>query len=78
MAVTDLKKLLERAQAWPEAAQDELVAIANQIEDELQSRDYQATREELRIMDQAISSIDAGETATGAEIEAAFARFRRA
>ena len=48
MAVTDLKNLLERAQTWPEEAQDELVAIANQIENELQGQDYQATQEELR------------------------------
>ena len=32
MTVTNLKILLERVQAWPEAAQDELVAVANQIE----------------------------------------------
>ena len=61
MTVTDLKNLLERVQAWPEAAQDELVSIANQIESELQGKDYQATQEELRIIDAAMASIDAGE-----------------
>jgi len=78
MTVTDLKNLLERVQAWPEAAQDELVSIANQIESELQGKDYQATREELRIIDSAIASIDAGESATDAEIKAVFAKFRSA
>ena len=77
MMTADLKNLLERAQAWPEEAQHELVAIANQIENELQRQDYPATQEELQIIDAAMASIDAGKTATDAEIQAAFARFRR-
>ena len=78
MTVTNLKNLLERAQAWPEAAQDELVSVANQIESELQAKDYQATQEELRIIDSAMASIDAGQSATDAEIKAVFAKFRSA
>ena len=76
MTVTDLKNLMERVQAWPEAAQDELVSVANQIESELQAKDYQATQEELKIIDSAIASIDAGQSATDAEIKAVFAKFR--
>lgn len=75
---TNLKHLLERAQTWPEEAQDELVAVANQIENELKSRDYLATQEELRIIDAAMAAIDSGEIATDAEIKAAFAKFRSA
>ena len=78
MTTTDLKHLLERVQAWPEEAQDELVAVANQIESELQGRDYLATQEELQIIDAAMASIDGGETATEVEIKAAFAKFRSA
>jgi hypothetical protein len=78
MTTNDLKNLLERVQTWPEAAQDELVAVANQIESELHGRDYVATQEELRIIDAAMASIDGGEVATDAEIKAAFAKFRRA
>ena len=78
MTANDLKILLERVQTWPEAAQDELVAVANQIESELHSRDYLATQEELRIIDAAMASIDGGEVATDAEIKAAFAKFRPA
>ncbi|MEA2919179.1 MAG: hypothetical protein QOJ15_11260 [Bradyrhizobium sp.] len=78
MTTSDLKNLLERVQTWPEEAQDELVAVANQIENELQGRDYLATREELRIIDAAMASIDGGEVATDAEIAAAFAKFRSA
>jgi hypothetical protein len=78
MTTNDLKILLERVQTWPEAAQDELVAVANQIENELHGRDYFATQEELRIIDAAMASIDAGEVATDFEIKAAFAKFRSA
>ena len=53
-----------------------VVAVANQIESELQGGDYVATREELEIIDAAMASIDAGEVATDAEIKAAFAKFR--
>jgi len=75
---TDLKDLMERAQSWPEAARDELVAVANQIESELQGGEYVATREELQALDAAIASLEAGESASEAEIKAAFAKFRRA
>ncbi len=75
MTVTELKDLLERVQAWPEAAQNELVAVANQIESELQG-DYIATQEELRVIDAAIASLDAGEFATDEEVAAAFAKFQ--
>jgi hypothetical protein len=75
---TDLKNLLERVQSWPEEAQDELVAVANQIESELQGQDYLATQEELRIIDAAMASIDGGEVATDLEVSAAFAKFRSA
>jgi hypothetical protein len=78
MNTTDLKNLIERVQTWPEEAQDELVALAKQIETELQGRDYLATQEELRIIDAAMASIDGGEVATDTEIKAAFAKFRPA
>ena len=78
MTATDLKKLLERIQTWPEEAQDELVAVADQIESELQGRDYLATREELQIIDAAMAAIDGGEVAADVEIEAVFAKLRSA
>ncbi len=78
MSVTDLKNSLERVQAWPEEARDELVAVATQIESELRGQDYLATQAELRIIDAAMASIDVGESATDAEIRTAFAKFRSA
>jgi hypothetical protein len=76
MTAADLKTLLERIQAWPEEAQDELVAVANQIESELQGNEYLASRKELQIIDAAMASIDGGDFATDAEVKAAFAKFR--
>lgn len=73
----DLQNLLERVRTWPEEAQNELVAVASQIERELQG-DYVATRDELDAIDSAMASIDAGEAATEAEVKAAFAKFRQA
>jgi hypothetical protein len=75
MTASELKNLLERVQTWPEEAQGELVAVANQIEQELRSNEYVATAEELRIIDAAMASLDAGEVATDAEIATAFAKF---
>jgi RNA polymerase-binding transcription factor DksA len=78
MTTKDLKSLLDRVQTWPEEAQDELVDVANQIESELQNREYLATQEELRVIDAAMSAIDRGEFATDKEVEAVFAKFRPA
>jgi predicted transcriptional regulator len=77
MTETDLQNLLARVRNWPERAQDELVAIAHEIESELQG-DYIATQDELDAIDAAMASIDAGEAATDEEVEAAFAKFRKA
>lgn len=78
MTASDLKSLLERVQSWPEAAQDELVSVAMEIETELEARDYVASQEDLRIIDAAMASIDAGDLASEAEVKAVFAKFRGA
>jgi hypothetical protein len=66
---------MKRIRNWPETAQDELVTVANQAENELRGADYLATREELHVIDDAIASIDGGDTATDTEVLAAFAKF---
>ena len=68
-----LKDVMERAQTWPEEAQEQLARMAHEIEGELKG-DYHATPEELRAIDQ---SEDAG-MADDNEVEAAFRSFRRA
>jgi len=76
MTLAEIKNLLERVQTWPEEAQNELVAIANQIESELRGDEYAATVDELQVIDAAMASLDAGESATDVEVAAAFAKFR--
>jgi len=78
MTLAEIKNLLERVQTWPEEAQNELVAIANQIESELRGDEYAATVDELQVIDAAMASLDAGESATDVEVAAAFAKFRKA
>jgi len=51
---------------------------SNQCNDGSRGREYFATPEELRIIDAAMASVDAGKIATDAEISAAFAKFRSA
>ena len=77
MTKHDLKSLLERVQSWPESAQDELIAVANEIETELKTGEYVASADELQAIDEAIASLDAGEFASDAEIAAVRARLRR-
>ena len=77
MTLAEIKNLLERVQTWPEEAQNELVAIANQIESELRGDEYAATVDELQVIDAAIASLDAGESATDVEVTATFAKFRK-
>lgn len=77
MAVPDLRDLLHRAQSWPEEAQNELIAVASEIENELSGGEYFATQEALKIIDATMAAIDRGEIATQVEINAALAKFRR-
>ena len=77
MTLAEIKNLLERVQTWPEEAQNELVAIANQIESELRGDEYAATVDELQVIDAAMASLDASESATDVEVAAAFAKFRK-
>lgn len=68
-----LEALIKRAESWPEAAREELAAVAREIESELQANRYHASDEELRIIDAAAATLDAGEQATDDEIRTAFA-----
>ncbi len=72
-----LENLLERAQAWPEAARDELLRVADEIEHELLG-DYDPTPAELAGIDRGLHAAAGGEIASDHEVEAALAKFRRA
>ena len=66
-----LKDMLRPAETWPEWAQDDLAELAYEIDQEVQAGNYEATREELRKIDEARAAVRRGEVATEAEVEAA-------
>ncbi|KPF95212.1 hypothetical protein IP86_19750 [Rhodopseudomonas sp. AAP120] len=74
---SDLKAVIDRAESWPEAAREELVSIAEQIETELKAKEYLASADELRVVDAAMASLDQGEQASDDDVRDAFVRFRQ-
>jgi hypothetical protein len=72
MKAKALRDVLQRVEAWPEEAQEELAAIAREIDAQLIGGCYRATAEELEALDDAEHSGVASE----AEVEAAFRAFR--
>jgi hypothetical protein len=76
MKTKDFKNLLERIETWPEAAQDELIEIAEEIEAELKGGVYHATPEELAGIDRGLRAATEHRLATDEQVEEAFAKFR--
>jgi predicted transcriptional regulator len=74
--MTDLmEKALAAISRWPAARQDEaaeLLLVLDRLGDT-----YAASADELAAIDEGLAQAERGEFATDAEIEAAFARFRR-
>ena len=58
MSATELKDLFDRVQSWPKSAQDELLSMANAIENALRGHQHVASEVELQISEAAITSID--------------------
>jgi hypothetical protein len=73
----DVKHVLSRVAHWPEDDQDELAQIALEIEARRHGL-YRATPEELRAIDEALAAVARGEIASDEEVEAVFAKHRRA
>jgi hypothetical protein len=67
---------MQRAETWPEEAQEQLVQAGLEIEAE-QKGAYFATPDELQAIDDALAEVARGEIASAAEVKAAFAKFRR-
>ena len=72
-----MRQLLERVESWPQEDQEELAEYAREIEAR-RTGEYRATPEELEAIDEALGQVARGELASKEEIEAAFAKFRRA
>ena len=76
MKTKQLAEILERVESWPAHAQDKLAEIAREIEEDLND-DYEPSEAELAGIDRGLRDADQGRFATEAEVEAAFAKFRR-
>jgi predicted transcriptional regulator len=73
----DVKNTLERVATWPLEDQEELAQVALEIEARRHGV-YHATPEELTAIDEALAAVSRGEIATDEEVEAVFAKYRRA
>ena len=73
----DVKNTLDRVASWPEEDQEELAQVALEIEARRHGV-YHATPEELAAIDQALAAVGRGEIARDDEVEAVFAKYRRA
>jgi hypothetical protein len=71
-----MEKALASVRSWPAEQQDEAAEILLAL-DRLGTGSYHASDAELRAVDEAMAQVERGEYATEAEVEAAFARFRK-
>ena len=76
MASKALKEAIERAETWPEEAQEQVAEIAFEIDAELKGGVYHATSEELTGIDRGLKAAREGRLATDDEIEAVFTKRR--
>ena len=73
-----LRDVLARAETWPDWAQRDLAEIASQMDREVRGGLYRATAEELEKLDEATDQVRRGEVVGEAEVEAIFAKHRKA
>jgi len=73
MTKEQVKAVLDRVLTWPRERQEELAAIALELEAEFGERVYHPTPEELQALDEAEKSGVAGQQ----DVEAAYKAFRR-
>jgi predicted transcriptional regulator len=73
-----LKEAMERVETWPEEAQEELAAIALDMDTSFKGGLYEATTEELAGIDRGLKAAREGRFATDEEVAAVLAKYRRA
>jgi predicted transcriptional regulator len=76
MTAKILTDAMQRVETWPEDAQEELAAIALEIDDALSGGVYLATAKELTGIDRGVGAADAGRFAAPDDIAALFAKHR--
>ena len=78
MKTKRLTQALERVEAWPAHAQDELAEIARDIDENLGKGDYEPTPAELAGIDRGLRDAAEGRFATESQVDAALAKLRGA
>ena len=71
-----MEKALEAVRDWPSEQQDDAAELLLAL-DRLGAGSYRASQEELTAVDEALAQVGRGERATEAEVNAAFAIFRK-
>ena len=78
MKTKRLTQALERVEAWPAHAQDELAEIARDIDESLGKGDYEPTPAELAGIDRGLRDAAEGRFASEPQVDAALAKLRGA
>jgi predicted transcriptional regulator len=78
MKTKRLTQVLERIEAWPAHAQDELAEIARDIDESLAKGEYEPTPAELAGIDRGLRDAAEGRFATEKNVDAALAKLRGA
>ena len=73
-----LSQALERIEAWPAHAQDQLAEIALDIDESLNQDAYEPTQAEQAGIDRGLRAAAEGRLATEEQVQAALARLRKA
>ena len=77
MKTKKLTEVLERIEAWPPEAQDELADFALELDAGLSDGEYQPTAEELAGIDRGLRAAAEGRFATPQQVEAGFRKIPR-
>jgi predicted transcriptional regulator len=70
-----LREIVERAETWPEEAQEEAIAALQAIEAEF-SEPYELTDDDRKAIDHGLEDVRQGRIASDDEVNRLFARYR--
>jgi predicted transcriptional regulator len=76
MTTNALKEVMRKIESWPEEAQKELAAIAQEMDESLRGGIYHASQEELAGIDRGLKAAREGRFAKDKEVEAALSKRR--
>ena len=70
-----LREIVERAETWPEEAQEEAIATLQAIEAEF-TEPYELTDDDRKAIDRGLEDVRRGRIASDEEVNRLFARYR--